>query len=343
VLTGLAGSMASLSRSAVVVTAGSSGAIFGLAGVLIASLSVGKIPIPRRDLAITLSSLVVFAAYNLTYGFIKGGIDNGAHLGGLTCGLAIGIFLGRDILCSTGSLRRHVAVFSATSVVLLFAFGLTRHMRAQTVVIESARQALNKGDVNLAIRKLIGLTRERRTDPVVYSILGAAYSQKEQYAQAEQCFRRALETRPSDTVVRTSLALLYFKLGRLEDSRKEFTKAVELNPKADNDWLGLGLASQGLGRHEEAVAAFSEALSLNPKLVQAQFELGISQMNLRHYHDAIAAFRKATELNPGDYMAQIWLANAYDAAGLRKEADFAYWKAFQLQLALRQHGQPRQR
>jgi membrane associated rhomboid family serine protease/Flp pilus assembly protein TadD len=339
-LTGLAGSIASLSRSAVVVSAGSSGAIFGLAGLLIASLSVGKLSLPRRELGITVSSLIVFAAYNLVYGYLKGGIDNGAHLGGLICGLAIGIFLSRDLSCNTGALRGHVAVFPATIVVLLFAFGLVRQVRGQTVMIESAREALNKGDANLTIRQLIGLTRARRVDPAVYSILGAAYVQKEQYAQAEDCFRKVLEATPRDTAVRTSLALLYLRMGRLEDSRMEFAKAVELNPKADGDWLGLGSALQGLGRHEEAVTALAQALSLNPRLVQAQFELGISQMNLRQYNDAIAAFGKATELSPGDYMAQIWLANAYQAAGLTKEADAAYSKAYQLQVVSRRRRQP---
>jgi Flp pilus assembly protein TadD len=341
ILTGLAGSLASISRNSMVVTAGSSGAIFGLAGVLIASLSLGKLPIPRRDLVINVATLVIFAAYNLAFGFVKGGIDNRAHLGGLISGLVIGIFLGRDVAGRAGSLR-HIAVFSITMLVLVCVFVLQREMRAQTVVIEAARQALNQGDSNLAIHQLSALARDKRAEPTVYSLLGTAYAAKDQYGEAEHYFRKALEATPNDSAVRVSLAWLYFNLGRFEASREEFAQAVKLNPKAEIGWLDLGLASQRLGQHKEAVSEFSGALSLNPKLQQAQFGLGISQMNLRNYRDAITAFRKATELSPGDYRAQIWLANAYDAAGLTSEAEVAYLKAYQLQLA-RQHGQTRRR
>src|SRR4029077_18251009 len=96
-LTGMAGSIASISRGTSVASAGSSGAIFGLAGALITSLLFGKLPISTRDLIIALGSLLAFAGYNLAYGFLKGGIDNGAHVGGLICGLLIGAFFSRDL------------------------------------------------------------------------------------------------------------------------------------------------------------------------------------------------------------------------------------------------------
>ena len=86
--TGVGGSLASLVRNPLTVSAGASGAIFGVAGALISTLHFGDLPLARESLKTSLRSLLLFAGYNLVYGFLKGGIDNGAHLGGLASGPA---------------------------------------------------------------------------------------------------------------------------------------------------------------------------------------------------------------------------------------------------------------
>lgn len=88
---GVSGSLSSLWWHPMVIGAGASGAIFGLAGALIAALYLGKLPIPREAVKSTMKSLLSFAAYNLFFG-MAGGIDNAAHIGGLVIGLALGAF-----------------------------------------------------------------------------------------------------------------------------------------------------------------------------------------------------------------------------------------------------------
>lgn len=70
------------------VSAGASGAIFGLYGVFLALLSTKLIPAKvRKGL---LQSIGIFVVYNLLYGATSGATDNAAHLGGLVSGLIIG-------------------------------------------------------------------------------------------------------------------------------------------------------------------------------------------------------------------------------------------------------------
>jgi rhomboid protease GluP len=96
---GLAGSLLSLAWNPWVSSVGASGAVFGVAGALIAALYLGKLPIDRHVLRPTLNSLLSFAGYNLLFGFIGGaagvGIDNAAHIGGILMGLALGALLGQ--------------------------------------------------------------------------------------------------------------------------------------------------------------------------------------------------------------------------------------------------------
>jgi rhomboid protease GluP len=72
---------------------GASGAIFGLAGALIAAFKLGEFSVPRSALSGTLRSLGAFVVYNLIFGQVIPGIDNAAHVGGLLTGLTIGALI----------------------------------------------------------------------------------------------------------------------------------------------------------------------------------------------------------------------------------------------------------
>lgn len=108
-LTGIAGNLLSMAWDVVVflalrdprvlagVGAGASGAVFGIAGILIVLLSNRRLPFPWTELHRLRSSVVKFAAINLVIGvstiFVNVGvrIDNSAHIGGFLSGLALGV------------------------------------------------------------------------------------------------------------------------------------------------------------------------------------------------------------------------------------------------------------
>jgi rhomboid protease GluP len=117
--TGISGSLASLWWHPRGIGAGASGAIFGLAGALIAVLYLGKLPIAKEALKPTLKSLVMFAAYNLFFGLVPG-IDNSAHLGGLAAGLGLGAVLASSVTEPPDSrARRRNYVLVGTTMLLL--------------------------------------------------------------------------------------------------------------------------------------------------------------------------------------------------------------------------------
>jgi rhomboid protease GluP len=126
---GLAGSLASLWRHPGVVGVGASGAIFGLAGALIAALYLGHLPIPKQAMQSTLKSLLVFAGYNLFFGAAIRIVDNSAHIGGLLAGLAIGAALSQHLMAPPEIRNRwRNGVFAAAAAVLFLAFLLIKHL-----------------------------------------------------------------------------------------------------------------------------------------------------------------------------------------------------------------------
>jgi rhomboid protease GluP len=86
-LTGIASSSTSILWHENTVSAGASGAIFGVYGIFIALLTTNLIdPVERSA---QLKSILIFIGYNLMYG-LQGGVDNAAHIGGLLSGIIFG-------------------------------------------------------------------------------------------------------------------------------------------------------------------------------------------------------------------------------------------------------------
>ena len=139
-LTGIAGNLVSVAWDVVAahleslslmavagVGAGASGAVFGIAGILIVLLSNKRLPIPWTELKRLRSSVVRFSAINLVIGaativpalgsHIR--IDNSAHLGGFLSGLALGPGLVPAMTRGrAGYLGRQKIVFAAAAFVL---------------------------------------------------------------------------------------------------------------------------------------------------------------------------------------------------------------------------------
>ena len=108
-LTGIAGNLLSMAFNVVgysythnplalyVPGAGASGAVFGIAGILIVLLSNRRLPFPWRDLQALRRRVLQFAAINLVIGIVANrlptgiSIDNSAHIGGFVSGLALGV------------------------------------------------------------------------------------------------------------------------------------------------------------------------------------------------------------------------------------------------------------
>ncbi len=90
----LAASALSLHFSAqTTVSVGASGAVFGLAGVLLVAVLRHRESLPRLFGKQMLRSLGFFVVYSLAQGFLQTGVDNAAHVGGLLAGALMGCIL----------------------------------------------------------------------------------------------------------------------------------------------------------------------------------------------------------------------------------------------------------
>jgi membrane associated rhomboid family serine protease len=124
---GIGGSIVGLWWHPVTVEAGASGAIFGIAGALIAALYLGRLPVPPSAIKATLKSLLSFAGYNLFFGAVVPGISNAAHLGGFITGLSLGAVLAPRLTAPPDERNpRRRLVFIVAGVLLFVLFHFVR-------------------------------------------------------------------------------------------------------------------------------------------------------------------------------------------------------------------------
>ena len=94
---GIGGSLSSLLWNPAVNSAGASGAIFGVYGAMLAFFLRKHSAIPASIMSQQRWSGITFIGFNLMNGFSHAGIDNAAHVGGLSVGFVMGLILARPL------------------------------------------------------------------------------------------------------------------------------------------------------------------------------------------------------------------------------------------------------
>ena len=141
IASGIFGSIASVYWHPQGVGAGASGAIFGMAGVLVSFVYLKKTPAHLQINKKMLGSLGTFIAYNLVFGALPG-ISNAAHIGGLVMGLAVGALLPSATASESGRRARLAFVVAITAIALIAAFVATKRLRGGVSELASIQEPM---------------------------------------------------------------------------------------------------------------------------------------------------------------------------------------------------------
>jgi rhomboid protease GluP len=136
-ISGVAGSLASLSWHPEVTAAGASGAILGILGALLAAQLRGGESFPSNIVRPLRNTTLVFLGWALYAGFTSKGIDNAAHLGGLAAGFLIGLAAARPVTgassYSRSDLRRVIQMIPVGAALLVCGFYFAQRASASMV------------------------------------------------------------------------------------------------------------------------------------------------------------------------------------------------------------------
>src|ERR1700688_4089983 len=183
-LSGLSASLASVIWNPVILSVGASGAIFGIAGALIASFYLGEFSLPKAAVSGLLRSVLMFAGYNLVFGEMSGHTDNAAHVAGLVSGLILGALIARVAPQHDDAVRRVGVLF--VGIVLVYGGAAWLHHSHAYVLHATKGEALLTGNkTEQAIAELQTAVRQRPDYLPAHYSLARAYWAKGDFPSAE--------------------------------------------------------------------------------------------------------------------------------------------------------------
>jgi len=317
-ITGIAGGLASVGWNPGVTSVGASGAIFGLAGALIASFYLGEFSLPRIAISGTLRSLVIFAVFNIFLGQFLGGVDNAAHIGGLVSGLVLGALIARIAPQPDIPVRRASVVGFVALLVVVSGLGV-RQWRGGTM--RAAREFEESNGDPIARGKL--LVRENPNLPQAHLVLGEAYYNQQRFQEAEAEFKRGIELQPKTTGGHFYLGMTYLGEKEFDKAKAAFADMLSLNNGSAYGHYGLGLTLSEQQNYQGAIDEFKKAIASDTPVSGIYLDLGNSYAKLKMYDDAITAYLQGKQKDGDDPDIENALADAYAAKGMTQQAQDA--------------------
>jgi rhomboid protease GluP len=130
-ITGVAGGVATVAWRPLGATVGASGAVFGLAGALVASYYLGEFSLPSSVIKATLRSVAFFVVVSVVLGGMFPGVDNACHIGGLISGMILGALIARVAPERDQLLQRTGVLVFVAVLVIASALGVFRWRGSQ--------------------------------------------------------------------------------------------------------------------------------------------------------------------------------------------------------------------
>jgi Tfp pilus assembly protein PilF len=168
----------------------------------------------------------------------------------------------------------------------------------------AAVEAMKAGRNDEAIEKFNEVIAKVPTCADCYFNLGMAYQNKQQYAEAETNYKKAIELKPDNGDAYTGLATIY-------NAQKKFDLAADASAKAAQLSAGAGGGggsaeanyNQGViffnaGKFADAQKSFLAATKSDPNNAMAQYQLGMTSLNLGQIPEAVAALEAYLKIDP---------------------------------------------
>ena len=130
------------------------------------------------------------------------------------------------------------------------------------------------------------------------NVLGTAYLGQQKWAEAEESFREALETRPSEPLLLNNVAVALVQQGRIEEAEALLHEAITADADYPFAHYNLGSILKNRGEFEPAAEHFEVVERFAPDDLMTHYNMGIVYSRIGREADAEIEYRKSLELDP---------------------------------------------
>jgi membrane associated rhomboid family serine protease/Flp pilus assembly protein TadD len=297
---GLAGSLASLFWHPLGVGAGASGAIFGMLGTVVALLKFARLPIPPDALKSTLRSVTQAIFYSLAIGLFPS-IDNAAHVGGLVCGVLIGLLLSwtRRMPVLQQPMLRRASIAGVFIILVPLALAVRKHGQP-AVHFQQSAEALAGDRYKDAEREARLLLQQYPRNHAALELLTSSLQYQGRDTEAATYLRGMLDREPRDVYALNNLAAIDLRAGNAAAARDVLTRGLSAQPRNAQGHVLLGQALRDLNDTGGAVTQYRQAISLDPQSYDADYGLAELYEAAHNPAQALALYQAASKLQPND-------------------------------------------
>jgi rhomboid protease GluP len=261
-ISGLAASLTSVIWNPIVLSVGASGAIFGIAGALIASFYLGEFSLPRAALAGTLRSVVVFVGYNLFFGAVIARTDNAAHVGGLLMGLLLGALIAK-VAPDRDDVLRRIAVLLVGVLIVVGGVMWLQRSRAYMLHGQNGVGLLGQGKTDEGIAELQKSVHQRPDFAPAHAALAQAYITKRDFENAAAEMQRVIALNPHSEDARCRLGLIYLEQKLPAKAQDTFVQLLKVDPNSADGHNRLADALADQQRNFEALEEYKRVAALD--------------------------------------------------------------------------------
>jgi Flp pilus assembly protein TadD len=147
-----------------------------------------------------------------------------------------------------------------------------------------------------------------------WNLLGSAYYQKGDFAQAAEAYEKAAAIKPQAPGIQRNLGLAYVEVKETEKAEAALKKAWDTEGDSESAYQ-LGKLCYSGGRFDEALAYALSAIQKDGKSAKAYNLKGVTLNQLGRYAEAAGSFQAGIVLMPEDVGLKVNLGIAYLNAG----------------------------
>ena len=239
-----------------------------------------------------------------------------------------------------GSVRRvgnHVRItaqlIEADSDSHLWSETYDREIKDVFVIQDDIAQSIVKAlQVTLSPSERRAMQSVATSDPEAYDyyLRGRKYMYsmaRRDYAHAIRMFEQAIQIDSKYALAYAGIADAYSQMYRyveasqdnLAHASRASGQAVALDPDSAEAHASRGLVLAISEQYDDAQREFDSAIGLNPNLFEAWFYYGLACTSQGKPEQAAELYIKASEINPADYLAPVFLAQAYASMGRKQD------------------------
>jgi rhomboid protease GluP len=318
-LAALGASLSSLMFNPTVVSAGASGAIFGLFGALGAFFWRHRTQFPAGFLKLHGKILAIFILYGIVYGAIMQGVDNAAHIGGLLSGFISALALMPAIPGETNYRKRDVLITAGLAVCLLGFLGDAAYQQA----VELLQKHQNAKALPL-LNEAASLMPEVAS---VYWDRARAYQSLKRYDDALSDCDEAIRIEPTGKMGFMVRGSVFHDIDDERHSVSDLTKLIELDPKNAMAYNNRAWSYAAMGDYDAALKDVEIAIKMDRNASTFYDTRAVALYLSNRCDEALKDLSKATALKHGEGAYSYHRACIYKKLGKPELADLEMKKA----------------